>query len=192
MPGPEMTGLPPTQAITREYLAGVRRRRYEVKAKLSALAHRDRRLAETLLAVCEDLQILGDAAETAARNASARAQAEQVIDQLEAEVAAAEATEALRAEQAWGQPAPVPNDGASMHDLVIADMASRKAFGLAKYGTPLQIGNGRDGLQDAYEEALDLIVYLRQEIEERRQRAAGKASRAAAVAERFKAGQVFL
>jgi hypothetical protein len=54
-----------------------------------------------------------------------------------------------------------------MHDLVIADIQSRKDFGLAKYGTPLQAGNGRDGLKDAYEEAIDLLVYLRQGIEER-------------------------
>ena len=63
----------------------------------------------------------------------------------------------------WGEPAPTP----TMHDLVITDMASRKQFGLAKYGTPLQAGNGRDPLKDAYEEALDLTVYLRQELEER-------------------------
>lgn len=36
-----------------------------------------------------------------------------------------------------------------------------------KYGTPLQANNGRNPLIDAYQEALDLCVYLRQEIEER-------------------------
>lgn len=65
------------------------------------------------------------------------------------------------------EPAPTPTDGPSMHDLVIEDMAKRKSFGLAKYGTLLQAGNGRDALMDAYEEVLDLAVYLRQAIEER-------------------------
>lgn len=37
----------------------------------------------------------------------------------------------------------------------------RNAFGKEKYGTPLQPFNGRDSLQDAIEEALDLVVYLK-------------------------------
>ncbi len=65
------------------------------------------------------------------------------------------------------QPLPVPNDGPSMHDLVIKDMEARKAFGLAKYGALLQAGNGRDALQDLYDELLDAIVYTRQLLEER-------------------------
>jgi hypothetical protein len=55
-----------------------------------------------------------------------------------------------------------------MHDLVADDLRERKAFGLRKYGTTLTTHNGRDPLVDAYEEALDLCVYLRQAIEERR------------------------
>ena len=70
----------------------------------------------------------------------------------------------------WGEPAPVVNDRPSIHDLVIRDMESRKAFGLAKYGTILQAGNGRKALKDAYEEVLDLAVYLRQALEEQRER----------------------
>lgn len=66
-----------------------------------------------------------------------------------------------------GQPMPVPNDNPSCHDLVTADMAARKAFGLEKYKTVLQADNGRDFLRDAYEEALDLVVYLRGAIFER-------------------------
>ena len=46
-------------------------------------------------------------------------------------------------------------------------MLKRDAVGRAKYGVPLQAHNGRDALQDAYEEVLDLAVYLRQAIEER-------------------------
>lgn len=54
-----------------------------------------------------------------------------------------------------------------MRALVIADMAERDASGLAKYGTRLQPHNGRDQLVDAYQEALDLAVYLRTSLAER-------------------------
>lgn len=70
------------------------------------------------------------------------------------------------------QVAPVPNDGPSCHDLVIADMAERKEFGLRKYKSLLQPNNGRSMLQDAYEEVLDLAVYLRGAVEEERQKIA--------------------
>ena len=65
------------------------------------------------------------------------------------------------------QPAPKASDAPSVWDLVRADMAARDAFGREKYGTPLQAHNGRDALADAYQEALDLCVYLRQAIYER-------------------------
>lgn len=65
------------------------------------------------------------------------------------------------------QPAPVPNDKPAVWQLVKKDMLARNAFGLAKYGTPLQPFNGRDALKDAYEEALDLCVYLRTALYER-------------------------
>lgn len=44
---------------------------------------------------------------------------------------------------------------------LIDDMEERDAAGRAKYGTPLQPHNGRDSLKDAYQEALDLTVYLK-------------------------------
>lgn len=65
------------------------------------------------------------------------------------------------------EPPPVPNDRPALWDLVMADMLARDAFGRAKYGTPLQPFNGRDALADAYQEALDLAVYLRQALFER-------------------------
>jgi len=46
-------------------------------------------------------------------------------------------------------------------------MHARDRLGRQRYGVPLQANNGRDALQDAYEEALDLAVYLRTAIEER-------------------------
>lgn len=66
------------------------------------------------------------------------------------------------------QPPPVPNDGPALWDLVLADMRERHQVGVRRYGTALQAGNGRDMLVDAYQEILDLAVYLRAEFEERR------------------------
>ena len=74
------------------------------------------------------------------------------------------------------QPAPIPNECTASWLLVIKDMEQRNAFGVAKYGTPLQAFNGRDALKDAYEEALDLCVYLRTEMEERDEKARKLAS----------------
>lgn len=65
------------------------------------------------------------------------------------------------------QPDPIVNDSPAIWDLVIRDMQDRDATGLQKYHTRLQANNGRDALTDAYQEALDLCVYLRQAIYER-------------------------
>lgn len=65
------------------------------------------------------------------------------------------------------QPPPIANDSLPVWELVIADMRERDSVGRQRYGTPLQTNNGRDALVDAYQEALDLVVYLRQAIEER-------------------------
>lgn len=65
------------------------------------------------------------------------------------------------------QHAPVKNEGPEVWALVQEDMQERNEFGKRKYGTALQPDNGRDALKDAYEEALDLTVYLRQAIYER-------------------------
>lgn len=58
-------------------------------------------------------------------------------------------------------------DQPTIFDQVIADLRDRDAIGFAEYGKPLTAFNGRDALWDAYEEALDLAVYLRQAITER-------------------------
>lgn len=65
------------------------------------------------------------------------------------------------------QPDPIPNSHPAAWSLVIADMAARDIEGTAKYKTRLQPHNGRDTLLDAYQEALDLAVYLRTAIYER-------------------------
>lgn len=62
------------------------------------------------------------------------------------------------------QPLPTGNDLPSMHALVQQDLEERLKFGIAKYGQPLQPYNGRNALRDAYEEILDLAVYLRQQL----------------------------
>lgn len=65
------------------------------------------------------------------------------------------------------QPQPKPTNNPHIADLVCVDIRYRKEEGIKRYGVPLQAGNGRDALQDAYEEALDLCQYLKQAIEER-------------------------
>lgn len=64
------------------------------------------------------------------------------------------------------QTPPAPSTG-DVWLLVLKDMEARRLHGIEKYGQPLQPFNGRDPLIDAYQEALDLCVYLRQAIEER-------------------------
>ena len=64
------------------------------------------------------------------------------------------------------QPRP-SGSGREIAPLVQDDIRERVATGSAKYGGPLRAHNGRDALVDAYQEALDLALYLRQAIEER-------------------------
>ena len=62
---------------------------------------------------------------------------------------------------------PIANSNPAVWPIVMADMQDRHELGIKRYGTPLQPYNGRDALRDAYEEALDLAVYLRTAIYER-------------------------
>ncbi len=64
---------------------------------------------------------------------------------------------------------PPPKKGTvEVWPLVVEDMKERNRIFSKKYGTPLMTNNDRDSLVDAYQEALDLCVYLRQAIEERK------------------------
>lgn len=65
------------------------------------------------------------------------------------------------------QPPPTRTTGPCIQDLVCADIVERKELGRMRYGTVLQPHNGRDALRDAYEEAMDLAMYLRQALFER-------------------------
>ena len=66
------------------------------------------------------------------------------------------------------EPSPLISNSPAIWDLVIADMKERDQGGFEKYGTRLRAHNGRRSLVDAYQEALDLAVYLRQAIFEER------------------------
>lgn len=65
---------------------------------------------------------------------------------------------------------PPPTPGRTVvYPYVIEDIRQRADHGIKKYGRPLETGNGRSALQDAYEEALDLVVYLKQKLIEERE-----------------------
>ncbi len=64
------------------------------------------------------------------------------------------------------QQLPEVNDSGFIQDLVIADIEKRRELGIQRYGTALQPFNGRNALQDLYEELLDAAMYIRQKIEE--------------------------
>ena len=70
------------------------------------------------------------------------------------------------------QPAPKKNDHPECWPSLMSRMnkgnellplmKARHELGIERYGVGLQPHNGRDSLQDALEEALDLLVYLEQ------------------------------
>lgn len=62
------------------------------------------------------------------------------------------------------QALPTIDDSIPIQELVIVDIRERMEVGKARYGTYLQADNGRDALLDAYQEAMDLTMYLKQEL----------------------------
>jgi hypothetical protein len=64
------------------------------------------------------------------------------------------------------QPLPKPGQEVVLFH-VLDDFKRRAETGKAQYGTYLETHNGRDALVDAYQEALDLCMYLKQTIMER-------------------------
>ena len=63
---------------------------------------------------------------------------------------------------------PRPNgSGNPILGMVLADLTNRALEGKLKYGEPLLAGNGRDALQDLYEELLDAAMYIKQAMVER-------------------------
>jgi len=62
---------------------------------------------------------------------------------------------------------PGPLDGEdSVTGQVLMDLLERQELGKGRYGTELKTHNGRDPLVDAYQELLDLALYLRQHLME--------------------------
>ncbi len=64
-------------------------------------------------------------------------------------------------------PAPTRGTGPLTIDLVQNDIEARGRVGVGRYGMYHQPDNGRDHLLDAYEEAMDLCIYLRAEMYKR-------------------------
>ena len=65
-------------------------------------------------------------------------------------------------------PEPAPTKGRQdVAPFVLQDILARIDAGEEKYGTRLQTHNGRDALWGGYQEAIDLVMYLRQAILER-------------------------
>lgn len=67
------------------------------------------------------------------------------------------------------QPVPVISGRRPVQELIIEDWKQRLAVGVARYGTGLQLFNGRNGFRDLYEELIDATNYTRQVIEERQE-----------------------
>ena len=64
---------------------------------------------------------------------------------------------------AAAKPEPKPTgNGEIVLNEVIKDLLDRSKEGEKKYGTLLKTNNGRNALMDAYQEALDLCMYLKQ------------------------------
>ena len=61
------------------------------------------------------------------------------------------------------QPMAAPTSATGIEALVIADIERRQQLGIAKYGTTVAANplTHQQWLQHAYEEALDLAIYLR-------------------------------
>lgn len=67
------------------------------------------------------------------------------------------------------EPQPVGH-GQKVLPFVLDQLRRRAEMGKAKYGDFLKIDNGRDAIMDAYQELLDLTMYLGQAILEREER----------------------
>jgi len=65
------------------------------------------------------------------------------------------------------QPDPANSGSVIIQDLVLKDFEERKQLGITKYGTGLMPYNGRDPLIDLYQELMDAVIYLRQQLYEK-------------------------
>jgi hypothetical protein len=70
----------------------------------------------------------------------------------------------LYVENKAATPEPMPvrgPGGVEITPLVIKDMQARDTMGRSKYGGPLVTNDGRDSLNDLYQEILDAAVYCK-------------------------------
>lgn len=65
------------------------------------------------------------------------------------------------------EPNPENSCDVAIWDLVFKDMQERDQHGQNQYGVRLGPFNGRDPLIDLYQELMDALVYLRQELYEK-------------------------
>ena len=64
-------------------------------------------------------------------------------------------------------PEPMPTgEGERVIDRGVLDLKARDIVGKIKYGTSLKTNNGRNSLMDAYQESLDMCMYLKQRLME--------------------------
>lgn len=72
------------------------------------------------------------------------------------------------------EPKPISRpDLTSIVELVLTDLKEKTNAGEIKYGAKLTAFNGRRPLRDLYQELIDAVLYIRQEIEEREERGEG-------------------
>lgn len=67
---------------------------------------------------------------------------------------------------AWTHEPQPKGHGDDVLTRVILDLKARGVVGKLKYGTALKTNNGRNALMDAYQEALDMCMYLKQKLME--------------------------
>jgi hypothetical protein len=105
-------------------------------------------------------------AEATARIAELRADLE---GRSEIRIPVAEFTDHAKIDAAATQPRSTGTGGPDIARLVQADIEARAEYGATpeKYGQRLRPFNGRDAELDAYQEALDLVMYQRQRLAER-------------------------
>lgn len=87
-------------------------------------------------------------------------------DGFEPFVSVEDAQECKAEHAATSKQSPPKGSGNPILGMVLADLTNRALEGKEKYGEPLKAHNGRNALWDAYQEALDLAMYLRQLIQE--------------------------
>lgn len=61
----------------------------------------------------------------------------------------------------------MPKGEGDVLPYLLNDLVERSELGCQKYGEFLATENGRDAMMDAYQKALDLVIYLKQALMER-------------------------